>query len=299
MRNRLIISGLATSGALETGFLTYLKYFPEGGTINDLCLDGSSCNNVLSSPYSVIPYLNIPLSSVAFVGYSVVALSALIPVLKNLNSNDQSQNALKSNSDSFLLFSTTSMASFSLYLMMILAFVLQQKCSFCLLSAFISISMAIITWNTNIVNDKTKAFVIKSSSILITSISSLFLFYTTSTLIYFSNLKSVDAITDTTITTKATTANNNNGIELKKDSIKYPPSITKPSTEQSINLSKRMKSLDAKMYGAYWCSHCYNQKQEFGIEAYKNLEYLECDKDGFNSKYDICKVKKVRYTYYI
>jgi hypothetical protein len=35
------------------------------------------------------------------------------------------------------------------------------------------------------------------------------------------------------------------------------------------------------MYGAYWCTHCYDQKQVLGYEVTdKYLEYIECDKKG-------------------
>lgn len=31
----------------------------------------------------------------------------------------------------------------------------------------------------------------------------------------------------------------------------------------------------AKMFGAYWCPHCANQKQEFG-KSWKLIDYVEC-----------------------
>ena len=30
-----------------------------------------------------------------------------------------------------------------------------------------------------------------------------------------------------------------------------------------------------KMYGAYWCNHCQNQKKEFG-RSFKFVDYIEC-----------------------
>ena len=47
------------------------------------------------------------------------------------------------------------------------------------------------------------------------------------------------------------------------------------------------------MYGAYWCSHCNNQKLQFGAEAAKLFPYIECDKEGANSQNALCKEKKV------
>ena len=35
------------------------------------------------------------------------------------------------------------------------------------------------------------------------------------------------------------------------------------------------------MYGAFWCSHCLEQKEEFGQQAMKDFPYVECYPDGF------------------
>jgi hypothetical protein len=38
------------------------------------------------------------------------------------------------------------------------------------------------------------------------------------------------------------------------------------------------------MFGAYWCSHCINQKEILGREVFTGtsavLQYIECDADG-------------------
>lgn len=52
--------------------------------------------------------------------------------------------------------------------------------------------------------------------------------------------------------------------------------------------------MDAKMYGAFWCSHCYDQKQAFGKEAYARINYIECAPDGVNSQTKLCKSRKAR-----
>ena len=35
------------------------------------------------------------------------------------------------------------------------------------------------------------------------------------------------------------------------------------------------------MYGAFWCSHCFEQKQAFGAEAAHELPYVECYPQGY------------------
>lgn len=37
--------------------------------------------------------------------------------------------------------------------------------------------------------------------------------------------------------------------------------ITTPSTPFAISLAKHLNAIGAKMYGAFWCSHCLEQKQ--------------------------------------
>lgn len=48
------------------------------------------------------------------------------------------------------------------------------------------------------------------------------------------------------------------------------------------------------MYGAYWCSHCYEQKQLFGKEAVKEVNYLECALDGKNSQTALCQKANIK-----
>lgn len=39
--------------------------------------------------------------------------------------------------------------------------------------------------------------------------------------------------------------------------------------------------MGAKFYGAFWCSHCYDQKVQFGAQAAELLPYVECFPDGY------------------
>ena len=44
---------------------------------------------------------------------------------------------------------------------------------------------------------------------------------------------------------------------------------------QALRIGKKLKSLDAKMYGAYWCTHCFNQKEILGKQAMSKVKYIE------------------------
>ncbi len=41
------------------------------------------------------------------------------------------------------------------------------------------------------------------------------------------------------------------------------------------------------MYGAYWCPHCLNQKEQFG-KSWKYVNYVECSLPGNQGQTEIC-----------
>ena len=47
------------------------------------------------------------------------------------------------------------------------------------------------------------------------------------------------------------------------------------------------------MYGAYWCAHCYDQKQRFGKNAFGKIQYVECDRYGADSQFKLCRQKRI------
>lgn len=290
---RLLLGSVAATGAIETGYLSLSKYFST--SIANLCTN-NSCNDVLTGPYSVVPVLNIPLVSIAFVLYTSVAVLSVLPTINGNNNNNSDRNTdrnsdasiVKStqlqNTSAIILFLTIGMATFSTYLMGILNFVIHSSCPYCYLSAVLSVTMAIIAWNANLVPNKTKAFAIASTSMSLTAITSGFLFYLTSAVTMPEAAQASTAPAAQVLARKETE---------KSIVLKAPPKITTHSSPRSLALAERMKLMNAKMYGAYWCSHCYNQKQVLGEEAFSLLEYNECDKEGYNSQYGICRAKNV------
>lgn len=70
----------------------------------------------------------------------------------------------------------------------------------------------------------------------------------------------------------------------------FETELTKPSTPLAISLAKHLQSIGAKMYGAFWCSHCVEQKEMFGREAAKLLDYVECFPNGYHKGTKIEKV---------
>ena len=58
-------------------------------------------------------------------------------------------------------------------------------------------------------------------------------------------------------------------------------------TEDTDSLAKCLTAQGAKMYGAYWCGHCQNQKKMFG-EDFQYVNYIECDAQGENANPEEC-----------
>jgi hypothetical protein len=59
------------------------------------------------------------------------------------------------------------------------------------------------------------------------------------------------------------------------------------------SFAKCLGAKDAKMYGAYWCSHCQNQKKEFG-NSFQYVNYVECDAAGTNPQPQLCTAAGIR-----
>jgi hypothetical protein len=71
------------------------------------------------------------------------------------------------------------------------------------------------------------------------------------------------------------------------------PAISTESSTRAVALAEKLQALDAKMYGAYWCSHCIDQKELFGKQAFSKIQYVECSKDGVNTNFAMCKANDV------
>lgn len=49
-----------------------------------------------------------------------------------------------------------------------------------------------------------------------------------------------------------------------------------------------LKDKGAKMYGAYWCSHCQNQKRLFG-KSFEKINYIECSLPDGQTQTEVCR----------
>ncbi|CAK6701276.1 MULTISPECIES: hypothetical protein [unclassified Synechococcus] len=65
-----------------------------------------------------------------------------------------------------------------------------------------------------------------------------------------------------------------------------------PSTAEQKALVEHLRTRGAIFYGAWWCPHCFHQKNLFGTEAGRRLPYVECDKDQAGR--ERCQAAKIR-----
>ena len=70
--------------------------------------------------------------------------------------------------------------------------------------------------------------------------------------------------------------------------------VTSESTNESIELAKYLNDKGVVKYSAYWWPNCLNQSELFGKQAYKELNVVECARDGTNSQTQLCIDKKIK-----
>ncbi|MEK6891813.1 MAG: hypothetical protein AABX25_01385, partial [Nanoarchaeota archaeon] len=59
------------------------------------------------------------------------------------------------------------------------------------------------------------------------------------------------------------------------------------TSNQYDNFAKCLTDKGVKMYGAYWCSHCNNEKALFG-ESFQYVDYTECSLPDNSGQTQVC-----------
>jgi uncharacterized membrane protein len=303
---RRVMGGVATAGALETGYLTFHKLFQSDSPV-PLCGVDGGCNDILNGPYSYVPFTEIPLSALGFLAYCTVAGLALFPLLAVNNSNnnkgDESEYECKDDTSNrvALLAVTTTMGTFSIFLMTLLFGVLQTTCPYCVFSAACSIILAFLAWIGGCLpddaNNNKNGIRLASTGFLASTVTAVLLFVsgTVPQLGDINNNASPagSAWGDSGTLLASTVSGGGGGIPTTQKSPLLAPLPATESSKEAMALAATLEGMNAKMYGAYWCSHCYDQKEVFGKQAFAKIEYVECSKDGVNSKTKLCRAMEV------
>lgn len=246
---------VATIGAIDTGAITLKRW----GLMGSLSCPGGAegCDKVLNSAWGSL--FGQPLSLFGFLAYGAVLLLAVVPLVLR----GESRTELGERSWWGLLLFGTGMAVFSLLLMGLMVFKIQAFCTFCVLSALLSLSLLVLALVGGDWQDR---------GALIFRVVMVGVLVTLTGLVWAG---SVDR-------PLATTGRGD------------PPPVTTVSTPESIALAEHLSATGAKMYSAYWCPHCHEQKELFGKEATKKLDVVECAADGTNSQKSLCDTKAIQ-----
>ena len=66
------------------------------------------------------------------------------------------------------------------------------------------------------------------------------------------------------------------------------PTFNRAIALSASGLAQHLRRSGAKMYGAYWCGHCQDQKSLFG-RAFNQIRYIECDARGPSGQPSLCQ----------
>jgi uncharacterized membrane protein/glutaredoxin len=246
--SRLLIGAIAILGIFVTAYLTWVKVSQNGvcGT--------EGCQIVLSSPFANIG--DFPLTGLGLLSYVAVAVMAFAPTLIDPKTNKATHNQLNNLTWLGMFLVGTGMAVFSGYLMYLLAFVIKAACPFCIASAIFTFTIFGLTILGRDWEDVGQLLFTGMAAALAALMASL-IFYN---LAIGGDLKSL-----------APTTAPEPGIGWEIQSTSGPA---------EIELAKHLTQKGVKMYSAYWCPHCFEQKQLFGQQAWTAVTNVECAPDA-------------------
>eukprot|EP00898_Chlorokybus_atmophyticus_P006156 jgi/Chlat1/6541/Chrsp45S06008 len=194
--------------------------------------------------------LGIPLSLFGAAAYAAVA------VLAQLAKRDRLQGAARW----LLLGVTSAMATASVYLVYVILFKLQSECPYCFASATISLALCVASLRS-FTGRELKQAAAPEAALCASVVLAL--------TVAFGNVDVAGA---------------------RVNELPYSePTITTQSTPWTIALAQHLRTVGAKFYGAFWCNHCHDQKEDFGQEAMKYVNYVECYPNGFRRGENMAK----------
>lgn len=263
--SRHLLGAVAVLGALNTAYLTYLKVSGDPAT----CPITNSCDRVLTSPYAEV--VGIPLPFLGLLAYLSMAIFALVPLAINSDSQRELRAQLEEWSWLLLFAGGTAMAIFSGYLMYLLFFKIGGLCIYCLASAFFSATLFLLAIVGRAWDDIGQIIFIGIVVGMVTLIGTLGVYSLAEAPAPEAPGRTIPAITG----------------DPKPAEGGW--SITTNSGEAELALAEHLTATGAKMYGAYWCPHCHEQKLLFGKQAFSKINYVECAPEAKNPQPKVCE----------
>ncbi len=252
---RVVMAVLATIGVIDTTAITLNRW----GVIGNLSCPGGAegCDKVLNSPWGSV--FGQPLSLFGFLAYASVLVMALLPLLLT----GEARTRVNGLSWWGLFLLSAGMAIFSLVLVGVMAFQIKAFCTFCLMSAAISLTLFVLSLIGGEWEDA--GALIFRGVLTALAVGLIGLGWATS------------------MNRPETTTGPG-----------MPIPVVAASTPASLALAEHLTATGAVMYSAYWCPHCHDQKELFGKEATAKLKIIECAPDGRNSQAALCASKNIQ-----
>ena len=249
---------LATIGVIDTGSITLKKW----GLLGALSCSSqgffgcNGCEKVLSSAWGSL--LGQPLSLFGFLAYGAVLLLAVAPLVLQ----GEPRTALGQRSWWGLFLLSTAMAVFSAVLLGVMAFGIRDCCPFCILSAALSTALFVLSLVGGDWEDRGQLVFRGVITALLVGVLGL----------------------GWAASVGKPAATGGKGVA---------PAVVAASSPAKVALAEHLTATGARIYTAYWCPHCHEQKELFGKEATAKLTVIECAPDGQNSQKALCDQKKI------
>ena len=249
---------LATIGVIDTGSITLKKW----GLLGALSCSSqgffgcNGCEKVLSSAWGSL--LGQPLSLFGFLAYGAVLLLAVAPLVLQ----GEARTALGQRSWWGLFLLSTAMAVFSAVLLGVMAFGIRDCCPFCILSAALSTALFVLSLVGGDWEDSGQLVFRGVITALLVGVLGL----------------------GWAASVGKPAATGGKGVA---------PAVVAASSPAKVALAEHLTATGARIYTAYWCPHCHEQKELFGKEATAKLTVIECAPDGQNSQKALCDQKKI------
>lgn len=249
---------LATIGVIDTGSITLQKW----GVLGELSCSSqgffgcNGCEKVLSSAWGSL--FGQPLALFGCLAYGAILLLAVAPLVLQ----GEARVTLGQRSWWGLFLLSTAMAVFSGVLLGVMAFGIRDCCPFCILSALLSTSLFVLSLVGGDWEDRGQL---------------VFRGVITALLVGVIGLGWAASVGQPAVETGKGVA----------------PAVTSASTPATIALAEHLTASGARLYTAYWCPHCHEQKALFGREATEKLTVIECAPDGKGSQRELCEAKKI------
>jgi uncharacterized membrane protein/glutaredoxin len=255
---RVVMAVLATIGVIDTGSITLQKW----GLLGELSCSSTGlfgcngCEKVLSSVWGSL--FGQPLALFGCLAYGAVLLMAVLPLVVP----GEARFSLGQRSWWGLALLTTAMAVFSAVLLGVMAFGIRDCCPFCILSAGLSATLLLCSLIGGEWEDRGQLVFRSVITALLVGVIGLG---------WAASAGKPDA-------------------PIGKG---VPIPVTGESTPATLALAEHLTAGGSRMYTAYWCPHCHEQKELFGRQATEKLTVIECAPDGRNSQKALCDQKKI------